>query len=335
MNGAAAYIGLMVLASHLQPQHISASGTIEPSISRMLLRTSLLPVNPPISSMDYHLIAMEPGPSQPLSTAPGYGRSNIPLDHMKISAAQLKAIQSIYRADATATPPDKFSLADFLYGVRDNDQLVASAVMAQQGLDIDSREQLDNHWSIQWSCSSGKFPKAVNQTRRMLLLCRCGYDHGRYDTTECHTPVPFTSCLAHAEITYAVDSHKILQICGYFNHNQACKDAEFTRFPAIPVHPSVFVVTLSQLRDGASFADFSRMNGVKVTEKPQVNVDEWLDLESPQYNTTIADAVFHFSAGAAKGDCFEACVATEEMNAAAWKYGQETLQATYIVTPMG
>ncbi|KAJ7748263.1 hypothetical protein DFH07DRAFT_962159 [Mycena maculata] len=156
--------------------------------------------------MDYHFIAMEPGPSQPLSTAPGYGRkiqwatstpesgprpkkqplkehtllSDIPLDHMKISAAQLKAIQSIYCADATATPPDEFSPVDFLYGIGDDDQLVASAVMAQQGLDIDSRERLDNRWSIQWNCSSGKSPKALNQTRRMLL-CRCGYDHSRYD----------------------------------------------------------------------------------------------------------------------------------------------------------
>ncbi|KAJ7922111.1 hypothetical protein B0H13DRAFT_2412246 [Mycena leptocephala] len=171
-------------------------------------------------------------------------------------------------------------------------------------------------------------------------------------------------CLGHAEITYAVDSHKILRIRGYFHHNQACKEAEFTRIPPIPVHPSVYIVALSQLRDGASFADvkkkncdlvtargykdfpvdlhaspyrwllenrdsrslyrqFSRMNGVKVTEKPQVNVDEWLDPESPQYNATIAEAVFHYSARAIKGERFEACIATDEMNAAAWKYGHE------------
>ncbi|KAJ7681659.1 hypothetical protein B0H17DRAFT_834772, partial [Mycena rosella] len=174
----------------------------------------------------------------------------------------------------------------------------------------------------------------------------------------------FTSCLAHGEITFAVDTHKILRIRGYFHHNQQCKDAEYIRIPPIPVHPSVFVVALSQLRDGATFADvkkknrelfaargykdfpadlrtspyrwlletrdsrslyrqFSRMNGVKVTEKPQVNVDEWLDPQSAQYNPTIAEAVFHYSARANKGERFEACVATDEMNAAAWKYGHE------------
>ncbi|KAJ7769549.1 hypothetical protein DFH07DRAFT_735996, partial [Mycena maculata] len=198
----------------------------------------------------------------------------------------------------------------------------------------------------------------------LLYLSRCGYDHTRTQKKERHTPVPFTSCLAHAEITYAVDSERVLRIRGFFHHNDACKQAEFTRIPPVPVHPSVFVVALSQLRDGATFADvkkknrelvtsrgykgfpadlkmspyrwlletrdsrslyrqYSRMNGVKVTEKPQVNVDEWLDPDSPQYNATLADAVFHYSARADKGERFEVCIATDEMNEAAWKYGHE------------
>ncbi|KAJ7936975.1 hypothetical protein B0H13DRAFT_2431003 [Mycena leptocephala] len=303
------------------------------------------------------------GPSQPLSaggssynklkwsnytteTASGSGKpalkqrtiaSDIPLDKLKVSLEQLAQLKQIY-ANAT-TADHQNSVVDLLYALGDDDQLAASAIMAQQGLDIDTREGLDNR-------------------------CRCGYDHTRYGTKERHTLVPFTSCLGHAEITYAVDSHKILRIRGYFHHNQACKEAEFTRIPPIPVHPSVYIVTLSQLRDGASFADvkkknrdlvtargykdfpvdlhaspyrwllenwdsrslyrqFSRMNGVKVTEKPQVNVDEWLDPESPQYNATIAEVVFHYSARAIKGERFEACIATDEMNAAAWKYGHE------------
>jgi hypothetical protein len=147
-------------------------------------------------------------------------------------------------------------------------------------------------------------------------------------------------------------------------HNQACKDAEYTRIPPVPVHPSVFEVALSQLRDGATYADvrkknrellaarsykdfpadlhtspyrwllerrdsrslyrqFTRMNGVKMTEKPEVNIDEWMDPTSSQYNRTLAEAVFHYSARANKGERFEACIATDEMNAAAWKYGHE------------
>ncbi|KAJ7077760.1 hypothetical protein C8R44DRAFT_755090 [Mycena epipterygia] len=34
---------------------------------------------------------------------------------------------------------------DYLYKVSDDDQLAASAMMAQQGLDIDAREQMDNY----------------------------------------------------------------------------------------------------------------------------------------------------------------------------------------------
>jgi hypothetical protein len=198
----------------------------------------------------------------------------------------------------------------------------------------------------------------------LLYFSRCGYDHTRQQKKEQHTPVPFTSCLAHVEITYAVDSEKILRIRGFFHHNNACKQAEFTRIPPSPVHPSIFVIALSQLCDGATFADvkkknrqlvtargyqgfpadlrtspyrwlletrdsrslyrqYTRMNGVKVTEKPQVNVDEWLDPDSPQHNATLANTVFHYSAQADKGERFEVCIATDEMNEAAWKYGHE------------
>ncbi|KAJ7610601.1 hypothetical protein DFH06DRAFT_1016591 [Mycena polygramma] len=287
--------------------------------------------------------------------------SNIPLDHLKVSAEQLQQIQEIYQRDATGN-----GAVDSVYTTSDEDQLAASAIMAQQGFDIDARERLDNRWSQQWSRNSAKSEKYVSKTRRVLYLCRCGYDHARHGSKTRHTPVPFTSCLAHAEITYAIDTHKILRIRGYFHHNDACKQAEFTRIPPTPVHPSVYMVALAQLRDGASFADvkkknrelfqarsykdfpspsdlhaspyrwlletrdsrslyrqFNRMNGVKVTEKPQINVDEWLDPMSPQYNPTIAEAVFHYSARASKGERFEACVATDEMNAAAWKYGYE------------
>jgi hypothetical protein len=66
------------------------------------------------------------------------------------------------------------------------------------------------------------------------------------------------------------------------------------------------------------------LNSVKVTEKPQINIDEWLDPTSPEYNTTISEAVFHYSARARKGDRFEVCIATEEMRQTAWKYGHQS-----------
>ncbi|KAJ7147815.1 hypothetical protein C8R43DRAFT_1129369 [Mycena crocata] len=72
------------------------------------------------------------------------------------------------------------------------------------------------------------------------------------------------------------------------------------------------------------YRQYNRMKGVNVTDAPQVNVDDWLDPKSTKFNPALAHAIFHYSARAEKGDRFEACIATDEMNAAAWKYGHES-----------
>jgi hypothetical protein len=95
--------------------------------------------------------------------------SDIPLAHLKVSPAQLEPLKAMYRGDATAAP-DGNLLVDFLYKLDDDGQLSASAIMAQQALDIGARESLDNRWAINWSRSSGKSPKAEGQTWRELLL---------------------------------------------------------------------------------------------------------------------------------------------------------------------
>ncbi|KAJ7625212.1 hypothetical protein B0H17DRAFT_963693, partial [Mycena rosella] len=208
-------------------------------------------------------------------------------------------------------------------------------------------------------------------------MCACGYDHAqrktKYDRTqnihaepgtqERQTALPFTACLAHAEIT--VREGVVLRIRGHFEHNPGCKDAHLTHLPPVPIHPSVYVVALAQLRDGASFSDvraknrqlvnakaykdfpddlasshyrwilehddsrslhrqFNRMKGITVTESPEINIDEWLDPQSDKFNPTLAHAVFHYSARAAQGERFEVAVATDEMNRAAWTYGHES-----------
>lgn len=85
---------------------------------------------------------------------------------MRISPEQLKQMEHIYLAHATITH-DNY-VVDHLFSTADDDQISASAIMAQQGLDIDSRERLDNRWSHQWSLNSGKSEKA--KTRRILYL---------------------------------------------------------------------------------------------------------------------------------------------------------------------
>ncbi|KAJ7330294.1 hypothetical protein DFH08DRAFT_708894, partial [Mycena albidolilacea] len=189
--------------------------------------------------------------------------SDIPLKKLMVSSAQLQQLEEMYREYATAND-DGRTPVNYLYALSDDDQLAASAIMAQQGLDIDTREQMDNRWSamVLLLYQLRKCTSISMSIFALLYFSRCGYDHTRRQKKERHTPVPFTSCLAHAEITYAVDSEKILRIRGFFHHNDACKKAEFTRIPPSPVHPSVFVVALSQLRDGATFADVKKKNRV-------------------------------------------------------------------------
>jgi len=177
--------------------------------------------------------------------------------------------------------------------------------------------------------------------------------------------VDFTGCLAHAEVTYLRTTQKIIRVRGYFNHNEGCKTAVITRFPAVPLHPAVYEIALQQLKDGATLTDiqeqnramvqsvsysnqpadlkqspyrwhlrgkdtrslyrqFNRMQGIKVTEQAHLNIDEWLDPESPQFNQTLRDAVFHYSPRATRGERFEVCIATPDMSEGAWKYSHKS-----------
>jgi len=71
------------------------------------------------------------------------------------------------------------------------------------------------------------------------------------------------------------------------------------------------------------YRQYSRLQGIKVTEKPHLNIDDWLNPSSPDYKPALEEAIFHYSPRAAKGERFEACVATEEMKEAAWRYGDK------------
>jgi hypothetical protein len=71
--------------------------------------------------------------------------SDIPLKKLLVSLAQpLHEVEEIYRRSIATGVDGGVSAMNYLYTVSDDDQLAASAIMAQQGLDIDTREQLDN-----------------------------------------------------------------------------------------------------------------------------------------------------------------------------------------------
>ncbi|KAJ7028157.1 hypothetical protein C8F04DRAFT_993887, partial [Mycena alexandri] len=217
-------------------------------------------------------------------------------------------------------------------------QYEAAALMASHGLDLDSREDNGNRWSVKWSTS-----KDGGRTKRVLLQCDCGYDHRQAGSRKRRTAVDFTGCLAHAEITFIIETQKILRVRGFLEHNAACKSALMQRIPALPLHPSVYQAALVQLANGVSLTDiqqrnrewvasggeglipkhgkdwkyrwllqrydtrslyrqYSRLHGVKLSEKPHINLDEWLNPNSPQYNSTLASAIFHYSKRAAKDE---------------------------------
>jgi hypothetical protein len=62
------------------------------------------------------------------------------------------------------------------------------------------------------------------------------------------------------------------------------------------------------------YRQFNCMQGVKVTGHTHMNIHEWMDPDSHQYNQTLANAIFYYSTRGSRDDRFEACVATKEMN---------------------
>ncbi|KAJ7881120.1 hypothetical protein B0H14DRAFT_2566083 [Mycena olivaceomarginata] len=249
--------------------------------------------------------------------------SNIQVKELSLTLKQRREINALNASDV---------ILDAKFYVNGNQeqqsQYAAVALMVSHGLDLDSREVNGNPWSVWWSTS-----KDGGKTKRVLLQC-C--DHREAGSAKRRTTVDFTSCLAHAEITYVLETEKILRVRGYFEHNNACKEALMQRIPGLPLHPSVYQTALMQLANSASLTDiqqqncewvvkdgdsliakhgkdrkycwllqhhdthslyrqFSRLHGVKVSEKPYINLHEWLDLHSRQYNPTLASAVFHYS----------------------------------------
>nr|GAT48680.1 predicted protein [Mycena chlorophos] len=99
---------------------------------------------------------------------------------------------------------------------------------------------------------------------------------------------------------------------------------------------SVYRWILNQTNDTRSLLrKFQRVSGVKVIQKAEYNIDGWLDPASPDYNATLAAAIFHYSARTARKERLEICVSTQDMTLSAWKYGHDgqlLLDGTFGVT---
>lgn len=72
------------------------------------------------------------------------------------------------------------------------------------------------------------------------------------------------------------------------------------------------------------YRQFLRLQGVKIVQKDHINVHEWLDRDSPQFNQTLYDAIFHYTPRTEENERLEICIATPEMKEAAWRYGHHS-----------
>lgn len=60
--------------------------------------------------------------------------------------------------------------------------------------------------------------------------------------------------------------------------------------------------------------------GIDVNVRPEYNIDEWLNPQSPNYKSSIAEVVFYYAARTDTNDRLKVCISTPEMRNAAWTY---------------
>ncbi|KAF8206764.1 hypothetical protein K438DRAFT_1480796, partial [Mycena galopus ATCC 62051] len=195
-------------------------------------------------------------------------------------------------------------------------QYEAAALMASHGLDLDSREEHGNRWTH----AEITF---VLETQ-MILRVRGYFDHNddcrkalmqRIPALPLHPSVYQTALLQLANGASLTDIQQR-------NREWVEKGGD----GMIAKHGKDWKHRwLLQRYDTRSlYRQFSRLHGVKVSEKPHINLHEWLNPQSRQYNPILASAVFHYSARVKKEDRLEVCVATDEMKEASWKYGHRS-----------
>jgi len=71
----------------------------------------------------------------------------------------------------------------------------------------------------------------------------------------------------------------------------------------------------------ALYRQHNRRNGVDVSNLPEYNLDHWLDPKHCNFKPVLAEAIFHYCAHAERSERLKVCIATLDMDAAAWLYG--------------
>lgn len=76
----------------------------------------------------------------------------------------------------------------------------------------------------------------------------------------------------------------------------------------------------------------ARLQGIDFLRPPEQNVDDWLNPASPSCKAELVQAIFYYKARTTTCNRFRACIQTNDMKAAAWKYahnGQLILDGTF------
>ncbi|KLO11763.1 hypothetical protein SCHPADRAFT_830505 [Schizopora paradoxa] len=68
------------------------------------------------------------------------------------------------------------------------------------------------------------------------------------------------------------------------------------------------------------YRKFTRSRGVDITMKPEQNLDNWLNESSPFYKPELKSAIFKYAPRFDSGSRLVVCIATSDMDEAAWKY---------------
>ncbi|KAI8974268.1 hypothetical protein BD414DRAFT_517646 [Trametes punicea] len=198
--------------------------------------------------------------------------SEMYIKHLFLTEDQRQSIEELHRSHT--------DIKSFEYSAEnDEDQVAAAARLAGEGLELSSKvKSLGNRWSIRWSRSSGR---GSQETCRQLYQCDCGYHEKARETAVRKNPVPFTGCLAHAEVFFQVKTGQVLLLRGYFEHNPGCKEAFLLRIPPMPLHPAVFTVALKQLQSGAQLAAIQETNRTMFRSRSYLEQPQ--DLRTSQY----------------------------------------------------
>ncbi|KLO18444.1 hypothetical protein SCHPADRAFT_886157 [Schizopora paradoxa] len=71
------------------------------------------------------------------------------------------------------------------------------------------------------------------------------------------------------------------------------------------------------------YRKYARFLGVDITQQPQYNLDNWLRRDSPDFMPELEQAIFYYAPRIASGSRLVACIATPEMNEAAWRHSHK------------